>query len=263
MKNFDIKYLIENNKKVIIISAIALLVIALIVIVLLKSQKNKESLNFGIKEIILYNNANVISNSSTQALENINVCQYSDLSIYINNSLNTSELTDENTIKKLYIDNIYISSNKDNNSTTINYKNPLELGKYTFLVPSEKDKIKFNVIRNNEQNSNADYNKPTFYTDCSNPITLGYLNSDIVQNYSISDTTNTVSYNAKILKEAGVILDDINNTINFTIHIVDNTNKKFYCNMSVNLALDDDFLNNGYSFISLPITEGEYKFFRE
>ena len=65
------------------------------------------------------------------------------------------------------------------------------------------------------------------------------------------------------MKEANVNLDDINNTIHFTIHIVNNSNQKFYCNMSINLALDDDFLNNGYSFISLPITDGDYKFFRE
>lgn len=263
MKNFDIKYLIEKNKKVIIITAIIIIVTAVIAIVLLNSQKNKESSIFSVKEIILYNNASIINNSSTQSLENLSICQYSDLSIYIDNNINNSELTDENTIKKLYIDNISISSNSGNGTKVLNYKNPLDFGKYTYIVQSNKDKINFDVISTNNQNNNTDYNNPTFYTDCSNPITLGYLNSDIVQNYSISDTTNTVSYNAKILKEANVNLDDINNTLNFTIHIVNNSNQKFYCNMSINLALDDDFLNNGYSFISLPISDGEYKFYRE
>ena len=74
---------------------------------------------------------------------------------------------------------------------------------------------------------------------------------------------NKVSYNAKILKEANVTLDDINHTLNFTVHIVNNSNRKFYCNMSINLALDEDFLNNGYSYIRLPASDGEYKFFRE
>lgn len=263
MRNFDFKSFIEKNKKIMIIAAIIIVMIAVIIIFLLNSQKNKESSIFSVKEIILYNNASIINNSSTQSLENLSICQYSDLSIYIDNNINNSELTDENTIKKLYIDNISISSNSGNGTKVLNYKNPLNFGKYTYIVQPDKNRIDFDVIRTNDQNNNTDYNNPTFYTDCSNPITLGYLNSDIVQNYSISDTTNTVSYNAKILKEANVNLDDINNTLNFTIHIVNNSNQKFYCNMSIDLYLDDDFLNNGYSFISLPISDGEYKFFRE
>ena len=198
MRNF--KSFIKENKKIIIITAIIIVVIAVIAIVLLNSQKNKESSIFSVKEIILYNNASIINNSSTQSLENLSICQYSDLSIYIDNNINNSELTDENTIKKLYIDNISISSNSGNGTNALNYKNPLNFGKYTYIVHPNKDKINFDVISTNNQNNNTDYNNPTFYTDCSNPISLGYLNKDILTNYSVSPEANTISFNGRKFK---------------------------------------------------------------
>ena len=46
--------------------------------------------------------------------------------------------------------------------------------------------VNFNIINTNSENENTDYSNPTFYTDCSNPISLGYLNKDIVTNYAVS-----------------------------------------------------------------------------
>ena len=71
------------------------------------------------------------------------------------------------------------------------------------------DRIDFDIVYTNKENEEADYNEPNFYTDCSNPITLGYLNRDILTNYSVSDDSKTVSFNGKVLKEANINLDDI------------------------------------------------------
>lgn len=263
MNHFDFKTLIKNNLKTIKITAIIFLMLAVILVVLINHQKKNEPPIFSVKEIIFYNNANIINHSNNQALENLSICQYSDLSIYIDNTLNDSELTKANTIKKLSIDNISITSKNNVGTQMLNYKNPLEFGKFTSINSPEDSKIDFSVIKNNSQNNAAIYNNPTFYTDCSNPITLGYLNTDIVENYSISENANTVSYNAKVLKEANVNLDDINNTLNFTIHIVNHKNHKYSCNMSIQLPLDEDFYNNGYSYISIPTTGDEYRFVRD
>lgn len=263
MRNFDFKNFIKNNLRIILITAIIIVMVAVIIMLLLNHQKDTENTIFSVKEIIFYNNANIINNSSTQSLDNLSICQYSDLSIYIDNHINNSELTKANTIKKLYIDNISITSKNNIGTQVLNYKNPLTFGKYSYIDQPDKDRITFNVINTNEQNNATDYNSPTFYTDCSNPITLGYLNNDIVQNYSISNDTNIVSYNAKVLKEANINLEDINNTLNFTIHIVNNANHKFSCNMSIDIALDEDFLNNGYSYISIPVSGDEYRFVRD
>ena len=263
MNNFNFKNFITKNIKIIIITAIIIVMVAVVLIRLSNKQKEIENSIFSVKEIIFYNNANIINNSTTQSLENLSICQYSDLSIYIDNNISNSELTKANTIKKLYIDNISITSKNDTGTRLLNYKNPFVFGKYTDIQQPDNNKISFNVINTNGENDTIAYQIPTFYTDCSNPITLGYLNKDIVQNYSISNSTNKVSYNAKVLKEANVNLEDINNTLNFTIHIVNNSNHKFSCNMSINLPLDDDFLNNGYSYISIPVSGDEYRFLRD
>ncbi len=263
MNNFNFKTFVTKNLKRIIIAAIIVILVAVIMIVFSNYKKNHEAPIFSIKEIIIYSNANVINHSNNQSLENLSLCQYSDLSIYVDNTLSGNELVKANTIKKLYIDNISITSKNGNGTQVLNYKNPLTFGKYMDINQLADNKINFNVIRTNNQNNATAYNIPTFYTDCSNPITLGYLNTDIMKNYSISDNTNIVSYNAKVLKEANINIDDIKNTLNFTIHIVNNKNHKYSCNMSITLPLDEDFFNNGYSYIKIPVSGDEYKFVRE
>ena len=74
---------------------------------------------------IFYVRHNAIDNSSDQSLQDVSICQYSDLSIYIDNSESSTDLTDENTVKELYIDNIVITSQSDIGTKILNYKNPL------------------------------------------------------------------------------------------------------------------------------------------
>ena len=86
---------------------------------------NNENSIFSVQKILLYSSATAIDNSINNSLQNMSICQYSDISIYIDNLSYISELTDENTVKELYVDNIVISSNSDVGTKTLNYKNPL------------------------------------------------------------------------------------------------------------------------------------------
>ena len=93
MKKIYFKDFIIRNIKKIIITAIILILIAVIAILIWNhKQKGTESTIFSINKIILYNNANINNNSSNQSLENLSICQYTDLSIYLNNSLENSTL---------------------------------------------------------------------------------------------------------------------------------------------------------------------------
>lgn len=224
-----------------------------------------ESTIFNIQKILLYSSGNAIDNSEDQSLKDMSICQYTDISIYIDNTSTISELTDENTIKQLYIDDIEITSNTDIGMKTLNYKNPLNFGKYKSIESSENNRIDFNIVNTNSENENNDYSSPTFYTDCSNPISLGYLNSDILTGYSISPGANTVSFNGKVLQEANINLEDINYTLNFKIHIVNNLNQKFVYNMKLGVNLNDNNggIYNGYVFKGKNTTGNEYRFFKE
>lgn len=228
------------------------------------SDENENTI-FSIQKVLLYSNANAIDNSKNQSLSDMSISQYTDLSIYIDNSQSISDMTDENTIKELYIDNIVITSDSDLGTKILNYKNPLKFGEYKELEQPNNNRIDFKVINTNEENENNNYDDATFYTDCSNPITLGYLNKDILTNYSVSDNSKSVSFNGKVLKEANINLEDINYTLNFTIHIVNKLNQHFSYNMKLDINLDDDNggIYNGYVYKGKTTSGSEYKFLRE
>ena len=89
------------------------------------ADENENSI-FNVQKILLYSSANAISNSKDQSLKDMSICQYTDLSIYIDNSQSSSELTDENSVKELYIDNIVMTSNVDKGTKILNYKNEIK-----------------------------------------------------------------------------------------------------------------------------------------
>ena len=278
MKNF--KFKIKNVKL-----AFVILIIALFVVFLLYyhfvfaesfarndfanqmveiSEANEKSV-FNVQKVLLYSSANAIDNSESQALQNMSICQYTDISIYIDNMANASELTDENTIKQLYIDNINITSNSDKGTKLLNYKNPLNFGKYEEIELPQNNRIDFNIVNTNVENENYDYSKPTFYTDCSNPISLGYMNKDILTDYSVSEGTTSVSYNGKVLQEAGINLDELKYTLSFKIHIINNLNEEFVYQMSMDVDLNDEnngMATNGYVYKTQNTQGTQYQFFR-
>ena len=227
------------------------------------SDKNENSI-FNIQKILVYSSATAIDNSENNSLQNMAISQYSDISIYIDNLSHVSELTDENTVKELYIDNIVINSNSDKGTKVLNYKNPLNFGKYKYIDEPSNNRIDFDIVNTNSENENNDYSNPTFYTDCSNPITLGYLNKDILTNYSVSQESSSVSFNGKVLQEANIAIDDINYTLSFRINIVNNLNQKFTYNMNLSVDLDGDNggIYNGYVYRGKNTSGNEYRFVR-
>ena len=222
---------------------------------------NNENTIFSIQKVVLYSNANAIDNSKDQSLSDVSICQYSDLGISIDNSQSSSELTDENTVKQLYIDNIVMTSKLDKGTKILNYKNPFSFGKYKEIESPINNRIDFKIISTNKENESNNYDEPTFFTDCSNPINLGYLNKDLLTKYSVSNESSTVSFNGKVLKEANISLDNINYNLKFTIHIVNNLNEKFSYNMNLDVNLDGIY--DGYTYRAKSTSGNEYRFFRE
>ena len=58
---------------------------------------------FSIEKIVYYSNAFVTDNSKDNNFQDINVGQYTDIAIYINNTNKSDDLTDENTITQIRI----------------------------------------------------------------------------------------------------------------------------------------------------------------
>ena len=228
------------------------------------SEANEKPI-FNVQRVLLYSSAMAIDSKENQALQNMSISQYTDISIYLDNMVNSQELTDENTIKQLYIDNINITSNSDKGTKLLDYKNPLNFGKYEEIEVPQNNRIDFNIVNTNVENENYDYSKPTFYTDCSNPISLGYMNKDILTDYSVSEGTTSVSYNGKVLQEAGINLDELKYTLSFKIHIINNLNEEFVYQMSMDVDLNDEnngMATNGYVYKTQNTQGTQYQFFR-
>ena len=229
-----------------------------------KIAEQSENPVFKIQRIIVYSSANAIDTSENESLQDLSILQYSDIAIYLDNTSTVYDLTNENTVKELYIDNISISTGSDKGHQYVNYKNALDFAKYKEIEEPDSDKIEYNIVNTNNENNNTDYEIPTFYTDCSNPITLEYMNEDIITNYAASSDSNTISFNGKVLQEAGIDLNDVNYSLNFTIHIINNLNEEFICpvRLKIDLSGEDGGIYKGYEYDNTTVSGYEYNFIK-
>lgn len=222
---------------------------------------------FSIDKIILYSSANAIKNEVTRPVWDLNVYQYTDIAIYINNH-SDEELNSENAIKTLYIDNIRLNGVKKGEQS-LYFKNAPDFGKSIYSAVEKKedadsnkigDKLEFSVLNDGDIN----YEKRQIYADCSSPITLEYVNN-IVNNKIISDIENDVKYDGSILKRSGIVLSDIKSSISFRINLTSNYNQKYMANVYIEIPLEDSVTgDNIYSGkFEKKIEEENYsKFYR-
>ena len=275
---------------------------------------------FSIDKIYMYSSANAIENKETRPVWNLNIYQYTDIALYINNRSN-DKLTYENSIKSLYIDKIKYNEVKKG-TPSLYYKNINDFGKSIFTKSFEDNSTTMERtqqgentqnIENNEQNNedenmeqeeiqqpqqqeqditairkqiiqnverekitdkiefailndgDIDYSKPQLYTDCSNPITLEYVNNNIKENHIISDITNDIIYDGNILRRSGVVLSDISCTISFNVNLINYYDQRFVANVYIEIPLEDTNTgDNIYKGNFTKVIEGtnHIKFFR-
>ena len=226
-------------------------------------EKNKNTV-FRISKLMTYSGAEAKDNSDN--LSDFNISQYSDLALYIDNHYDNAELTEENTVKELYVDNFKITlpPTKLGDKQSLFYKNPLNMGKFREYDYDKIDKeLRYDIIYKNDENDSQYYNTPVFYTDCSNPISISYINDNIFKNYSVPKNSS-ISYDGRVLKDIDIDLKDIMPKISFTIHIKNNLNEGFVCNFSCNVHFENSegSIYSGY-FIEIYEDFGKtYKFFK-
>jgi len=217
---------------------------------------------FRVTKVIKYSSVEAIDNTEEQNLQDISISQYSDIAVYIDNT--NEELTEENTIKELYLDNFKIDVDYENGKSGVYYKNPLEISKYRLIETNKiKDRLDYEIIYTNDKNTKSIYSKPVFYTDCSNPITIGYVNQNIVNNYAVTPDNGVIDFDGRILKNVDIDLKKLSPKISFTIHIKNNLNEEFACDMSVKLDMETDkgTIKSGY-IVQIMDEIGYYKFFK-
>lgn len=225
-------------------------------------KENKKPV-FKIGKIVLYSSANAKDNSGGD-LSDINISQFTDIAIYIDNKNKDTKITAENTVKELYIDNIKTYLNSNMGECIVNYKNPKEFGKYSDLKKHADSKIFMNIITTNKEIGNVNYNNNIFYTDCSNPLSLGFINKDFIKNGKVSDTKGELLFDGSILKNASIDLKSISGKIQFVIHLKNNLGENFICNVSIenDLERNESEILNGYSIIIDETKNKNYSFLK-
>lgn len=226
-------------------------------------EENKNPV-FKISKIILYSSAHAIDNSEDGKLQNIDISQFTDIAIHIDNKGKTEELTAENTINELYIDDIKITMNSDKGEKILNYKNPKESGRYVELQNYPEEGIHFSVLHSNEEQLGADYSNSIFYTDCSNPISLGFINKNILTNCAIGNVNGEIAFDGSILRNANIDLESISGNINFTIHLKNNLDEDFICNLDIDHNFEDaeNGIYSGYVMKILNAEGEKYNFLK-
>lgn len=220
-------------------------------------EMNKDSV-FSIEKIILCSSANAVDKSENVDLKSLSIYQYTDIAIYIKNG---DELSNLNTISKLYIDNISFENDFFDANISLNYRNIMDFGLNNIIEnePEKNEEIYFNIVHTNEENNQADYYAPTFYTDCTNPITLQYVNYNIRQNYQM-EPNNAISFDGSLLENAGIKIEDINCKIKFRINIINNNLEYYSCWLTIKLPLSDIY--QGTTMKAKTIKENKYKFMK-
>ena len=193
---------------------------------------------FSIDRIYLYSSADATSNETTKLVWDLNIFQFTDIALYINNRADEG-VTYENTIKELTIDNVKFN-NIQSGTPSLYYKNVNDFAK---LTNSEENKIgdslEFNVINSGE----ADYSTPVIYSNCQNPITLEYVNTGMKENTVISDISTPLTYDGSLLRKSGILISQMECTLSFRITIINNYNQKYVATVYIDIPLEDS-LNN-------------------
>ena len=126
----------------------------------------------------------------------------------------------------------------------------------------KNDGILYRVVNTNSKNDDARYDEPVFYTDCSNPISLGYINKNILENCAVSSTGGSISFDGSILKGANVDLDTLKTQITFTVHVKNNYNEEFICNISIDNDLNTPAREIDSGYLLKVLTDHEFKFLK-
>lgn len=192
---------------------------------------------FTIKKQIFYSGITPKNTSYSNNNWTLSISQYTDIAIYI--SRNSEILDDTNTINSLYIDNIKFIKEPKIGKPSLYYQNPLKFATDTissdYLIDNH---LSYNILNfKNEDNYNY-YSTPNFFTDCSIPITLKYVNTNILKNFKLSNV-ETLFFNGSILKNSNLKLDDLETKLSFCINIVTNDNKLYTNTLEIDIPLSN------------------------
>lgn len=194
---------------------------------------------FSVSKAIMYSSAYGENQNTTFQKSNwiLNILQYTDIAIYLEHS--GKSLNSANTIKKLSLENIQISPPMLG-MPSLYYLDSLNFGTATFHENYKLDNsIEFTVLNDENENNEIQSNTPVFFTDCSNPITLKYVNQSVKENYIVT-SNEPVFFDGRLLKMANIPLSNLEANISFDIHLESNNSIDYFYHFSLPIYLENN-----------------------
>ena len=221
------------------------------------SNLNEETI-FSLDKIILFSSASVDTKELNNSVWNLDLSQYTDICIYINNITNKNNPS-KNIIKELYVDNI-ILSDTEYGTPYLYRKSITDFGKCSFKADTViSENFKFNIISPDKE---INYSNNEMYNDLSIPLTIGYYNKGIKTDFLFSKSV--IEYNGKILKDANIPQTSIKCQISFCINIINELNEKYIYTASIDIPFESEnesIYENGHIIKELNNLDN-YKFLR-
>ncbi len=200
----------------------------------LLSQISKTNNNvFSIDKITFFSSCNANSKvNSNSSITLQNLYQYTDIALFINNNSDNINYSARNTLKEAYIEDISFVRTPSLGEPALYYQNLDSFATGNFLVENKiadtnsniNNTVKFDI----SDSDTIDYSSYSLYNNCSNPITLSYINSNVISEYTILNT-ESLTYNGTLLKTCNIPISSLNCAISFNVFIINNLNEKFKC----------------------------------
>lgn len=199
-------------------------------------ENNKKDV-FTIDKITYFSSANAKSNINSNSSFNItDLEQYTDIAIFINNHAD-GQFNLENTLKTLKLSDVKFNLMPSIGEPRLFYKNINSFAKPEYDNSQEiNDTIEFNISSEEE----IDYSSPTLYNNCANPISLTYVNSNLKDNYTLTENVSNISYDGSLLKKCNITLNSISCQLSFVITIVNNLDETFTCPVNLQIPLSTE-----------------------
>ena len=241
------------KKTRIILTIIALLLICIVIFLayfvfqkyLLKESFENDILSFANKNpstiftvdsITLFSSADAAYKTNTANNFTIqNLYQYTDIALFMKHT--SDEDTLENTLKKVWIENIQFSNMPKLGEPNLYFKSIYNFSQSDIAEENLiTDFFEFTVSSSDE----ADLSTPTLYNNLANPLTFSYVNSNIKSDYTITDVASPITYDGSLLHKCNINLEDIRCTLSFDICITNNLDQDFKTTVSIDIPLSSE-----------------------
>ena len=162
--------------------------------------------------------------------------QSTDIAIFINNNAD-GNFNLKNTLKKVNLSNINFTLSPSIGTPKLYYKN---LNDFATTSYNENNIIENNLEFNISSENEIDYSTPTLFNNCANPITLNYVNSNIKNDYTLTDNISNLSYDGSLLKYCNITLNSISCKLSFLITITNNLDEIYTCPLILTIPLSTE-----------------------